>query len=74
METQTLYEIESMLRDIAARFGPAATPEYMRSEVERVANLVRSWRVAEEGRIGQEAANRARAAKRIKHEELGERR
>lgn len=42
-QKRTLREISSMLRDIGCRFGVAATPEYMRAEVERVARLLDSW-------------------------------
>lgn len=43
-----LAQIESVLRDVASRFGVAATPEYMRGEIERVANLLRSWQGSED--------------------------
>lgn len=38
-----LKAIESMLRDVAMRCGVAATPDWMRGEIERIANLLRSW-------------------------------
>ena len=42
-DNRTLAEVESMLRNISQRCGQAATPEWMRAEIDRVANLLRSW-------------------------------
>lgn len=36
-------EIESMLRDIARRIGPACTPASIRADIDKVADLLASW-------------------------------
>lgn len=42
-DNRMLAEVESMLRGISQRCGPAATPEWMKAEIDRVANLLRTW-------------------------------
>ncbi len=43
MSDRERSRIESMLRDIARRIGPGCTAEWAKTEIEGVANLLRSW-------------------------------
>lgn len=43
VDNRTLAEVESMLRNISQRCGVAATPEWMKAEIDRVADRLRIW-------------------------------